>query len=212
MKRRTIRGILATVVALWVVALWALNVGAEENRAAESEMTHSPCITPDPDDPPIIPEDLYCHTPTPTPTPTPTKTPTPTPTRSATPTPTPTPSSSSASPSSSPTPTPTPSRTEPPDQTFNSSISIKYEGRAFSGAVSSRGSRCEGRRDVAVKKVKRGRDKVVKRVQTGRGGQWRARSQNAKGRYYAKAKATAFTGRDGAQIDCRGARSKTIRV
>ena len=208
MKRRTIRGILATVVALWVVALWALNVGAVEPQVPTRARTHTPCLTPAPPGtttPPACPPE-----PTPTPTPTPTRTPTPTPTRSTTPTPTP--SSSSASPTPTPTPTPTPSRTEPADQTFTSTISIEYEGRAFSGAVSSRGGRCEGRRDVAVKKVKRGRDKVVKRAQSGRGGQWRARSRNAEGRYYATVKATAFTGRDGAQINCRGGRSKTIRV
>lgn len=216
MKRRTTRGIFASVVAMWIVALWGLNVGAVENRFDASDVQN--CIT---DDTGELPTPLACPSPEETsasPSASGSKTATPTtrpssasPTGSSTASPK---GSSTASPtqSSSPTPTPSPSRTEPADKTYNSSVSIKYRGQAFNGHVGSRSKRCQGRRDVTVKKVKRGRDAKATQVQTGRGGDWRARSQNAEGKYYAKVKATAFTARDGSTINCRGARSRAISV
>lgn len=128
--------------------------------------------------------------------------PTPTASRSASPTPT-------ASRSSSPSPSGSPA----PRESHDSTVTISYSDRhgIFSGRVSSV-SKCESRRVVALRRVRKGADPFVFKDVTDSAGRWKIDESRANGRYYAKVSKRVFTEEDGTEVTCESARSRTIRA
>ena len=123
--------------------------------------------------------------------------------------------SDSATPSGSGSPSSTASPSGSPgpggQEEHRSRVTIRYTGLAFKGAVKSVG-KCEPRREVVVRKIRRGPDAVIGRDTTNSRGGWKVAERNAKpGRYYAKVLKRVFTQSD-VQITCKGARSDNERV
>ena len=78
--------------------------------------------------------------------------------------------------------------------------------RRFKGRVKSAVGKCERRRKVVLKKVRKGRDKTVGRDRSNRSGRYRIRKSDAKGRYYTKVKKARKS-----SVVCLGDKSKTVR-
>ena len=147
--------------------------------------------------------------------------PRPTATGTSTTTTSPSASPSSASPSSSPTttsPSPTqtasPTPTEPPPPVReDSTVSIRYNGRAFKGAVNSDDPRCERGRRVLLKKKRPGRDATVGSDRTNRRGAYSIPEPRANGTYYTVAtKKKTRVAADGSQTICTKSRSRNRNV
>jgi hypothetical protein len=217
MKRRSARAILIGVVVVWAVGLWMLNVGAAEVFGGSAAQA-TPCEITEP-----IPLPPGCEE-SPSPSPSDSQSTSPSRTTSSPTRTTSSPTSQSPSPSRSPSPSPsrttqspTPSSTQttppPPSlQEVDSRITIAHRREGFLGRVSSRNNRCERRRRVVLKRVKRGRDKTVSRDLTNRRGKWKIRMPNPRrGRYYATVNAKSFAGRNNRTIRCKRARSRRIR-
>jgi len=140
------------------------------------------------------------------PSPSPSNSPSPAASASASPSPS---ASATASPSPGPTLTPPP---PPENERATSTITFKYGAKERArGRVSSSDSRCEDRRNVVVKKVRRGRDKVVRRTFTDSSGAWKTGGTLAPGRYYAQAQRTQTTTSTGT-FTCVKARSEVRRI
>ena len=116
-------------------------------------------------------------------------------------------SSGSGSPSGTATPSGGPGGE---NEAHDSNVTIKRTTRGFSGLVKSVG-KCEPKREVVLRKLRKGADPVVGRDTTTAKGAWSVAVPNAKGRYYAKVLKRVFTQND-AQITCRGDRSRTVRA
>ena len=216
MKRRTTRGIFLAVLVMWVVALWGLSVGAvEQNRGASQIQLpdQQTCTT-------VGGKTIDPQTTCPTPSNTSAS-----PSRSSSsssrpPTSSPTGASptGSGSPSSTGTSSPTPSGSQPTTppppsiKEYNSSVTIRYRGGSFSGRVRSSSDRCEARRSIVVKHVKRGKDETFDNAKTDQAGTWQRRAARANGKFYAKVKKKTLSGRDNRTIVCKSARSRTITV
>jgi hypothetical protein len=112
-------------------------------------------------------------------------------------------SGGTASPSGSPTGPGGPEK-------HDSTITIDYGSDDFFGAVKS-ANKCEPRREVVVRKVRKGTDRIVGRDTTNSKGKWRTEVADAKGRYYAKVAKRIFT-QGSTRVECGAAKSKTIRV
>jgi hypothetical protein len=209
MRRRSARAILIAVIVVWAFGLWVLNVGAEEIFGRPlSLQTTCQVTTP-------VPIPPGCTVPSsPSPSPSPTRT-TASPTGGQTQSPRESPTQTgSPSPTRSPSPTASPSPTQSPTPTVQqqpSRISIAYRRRAFNGRVRS-SNRCEPRRRVVLKRVKRGRDQNVAQDLTNRTGRWKIRMPNPRrGRYYATVNVKTVTGPGNSRTRCRRARSRKIR-
>jgi hypothetical protein len=209
MRRRSARAILIAVIVVWAFGLWVLNVGAEEIFGRPlSLQTTCQVTTP-------VPIPPGCTVPSsPSPSPSPTRT-TASPTGGQTQSPRESPTQTgSPSPTRSPSPTASPSPTQSPTPTVQqqpSRISIAYRRRAFNGRVRS-SNRCEPRRRVVLKRVKRGRDQNVAQDLTNRTGRWKIRMPNPRpGRYYATVDVRRVTGPGDSRTRCRQARSRKIR-
>ncbi|MGH2808034.1 MAG: hypothetical protein ACRDKT_12255 [Actinomycetota bacterium] len=128
------------------------------------------------------------------------------------------------SPATTTTTSPAPSTTSPsPTETTGPPVSasetrftsFNYTRRGrnrFRGRIDSDFERCDRNRAINIKKVRRGRDRTVASARTDRRGRFQAFERRARGRYYAIARAKTITRRDGSQVDCLRARSRTIRV
>jgi hypothetical protein len=125
--------------------------------------------------------------------------------------------SSSAPPSGTPTSSPTSGGGGSVD--CSSKITIKFdpagpqEGSkaSFFGKVTSDSSTCIKGRNVVVKKDAR-RDKTVGTTVTNRKGVWRVPVRKAEGKYYAKTPARRIVEKDGTEVNCGAAKSKSIKV
>lgn len=112
----------------------------------------------------------------------------------------PEPSASGSPPGSSPSPT---ESEEPTEE--DSTVTIKYGNKKFSGAVKSDSAACERARDVSIKK-KGG--KVVGKDKTDARGKYSVRYPKPKGkRYFAK-----VAPKEAGGTTCNGAKSKTIKA
>lgn len=114
-------------------------------------------------------------------------------------------------PSESGTASPTGSPTGGPGgpEKHDSTITIRYGNDKFSGAVKS-ANKCKPKREVVVRKVRKGRDRIVGRDTTNKKGKWSDEVADAKGRYYAKVAKRVFT-QGSTRVECGGAKSKKIR-
>jgi hypothetical protein len=210
MRRRSAQAILIGVVIVWAIGLWVLNVGAREifNSPQHSQ---TPCTATV--GPVSLPPGCGGSA-SPSPSPSPTRgTASPTGGQTQSPRESPT-QTGSPSPTRSPSPTASPSPTQSPTPTVQqqpSKISIAYRRRAFNGRVRS-SNRCEPRRRVVLKRVKRGRDQNVAQDLTNRTGRWKIRMPNPRrGRYYATVNVKTVTGPGNSRTRCRRARSRKIR-
>ena len=97
-------------------------------------------------------------------------------------------------------------------ETAATDVSINRDRRHFRGQVTSEDDRCVSRRNVTLRKVRRGPDAGVGRTSTDDQGNWTIRKARARGRFYVKVARSSFTDLDGVQITCAAARSRTIRV
>jgi hypothetical protein len=88
-----------------------------------------------------------------------------------------------------------------------SRVSIK---RKFQGAIKSAVGKCKKGRKVAIKKVRKGRDKVVARDKTNKRGKYKVRKRKVHGRFYSVAKRKKITAKGGTVV-CKSGRSKTVR-
>jgi hypothetical protein len=141
--------------------------------------------------------------------PTPTRTPTPTPSETCD-IPIPVPpvcEEDSSSPSASPTPSASPSASA---EEHDSTISINYARTAFTGAVNS-AAKCEPKRKVIVRKVRKGPDTLIGKDTTDNKGKWSVAFEDPHGKYYAKVLKRVFTQLD-TEVTCNGAKSKVLRV
>lgn len=90
---------------------------------------------------------------------------------------------------------------------IRSRVSIR---KKFRGKVRSTVTTCRSGRKVAIKKVRKGRDKTIGHTRTHRAGTYRIRRSHAKGRFYTIAKRKRVSS-GGSSLLCKAARSKIVR-
>jgi hypothetical protein len=96
--------------------------------------------------------------------------------------------------------------------TFNSQISINFQGGTFSGRVNSSRAFCEVGRTVKLFKVRRARrDKLIGTATTNDSGRWSIQKRGADGRFYARVLQEDARDYPGVHR-CRGDVSRVIRV
>jgi hypothetical protein len=94
---------------------------------------------------------------------------------------------------------------------FNSSVSIDYDGTNFEGRVQSERDRCERGRTVSVFKVLDGPDRLIGTDETNDNGFYSVPKAGAQGRFYAQVAQEVFGGYGHRHV-CQGDTSGTIRV
>jgi hypothetical protein len=102
----------------------------------------------------------------------------------------------------------------------DSAVTIKYdppgpqEGAkaGFSGAVKSGSATCIKGRNVLVRRDAGRRDKTVGTAVTNKKGKWKLPVQKASGKYYASTPSRRVVEKDGTEVNCGAAKSKTIKV
>lgn len=95
-------------------------------------------------------------------------------------------------------------------ETHKSTISLTYNRTKFTGTVQS-DPKCESKRNVVVRRVKKGPDPLVGKDTTDSKGKYSVAEPNAKGKFYAKVLKRVFTQGD-TTITCGGAKSKVLKV
>ncbi len=196
MRRKTVRVLLISIAALWIMVSWALISGAIE---PSSKALAQPCI-----------EDVNCPTPSGT-TAQPSGTGTSRP-PGGSPTGSPSPSGQPSTPpgqmTGSPSPTDSPS---PSSDRARTRVTIDWRRGEFLGRVRSRVARCERGRRVILKRETRGEDVTEGTTKSNRRGGWQIAFKQPRGRFYAIAKAKTVTNAEGDTSRCRKGESKTIR-
>ncbi len=94
-----------------------------------------------------------------------------------------------------------------------SKVTIKESKKGFKGSVSSADENCIADRDVTVyKERKKKKDEKVASTSTDESGDWKAKVNDADGKYYATVSRSVYSDEYGALYECKKDSSDSVKV
>jgi hypothetical protein len=102
----------------------------------------------------------------------------------------------------------------PPPKIEPTQVSAPTHGSPFTGTVDSDKAKCEKKRKVTIKKVRKGKDRKIGSDRTNRFGIYRVghNRPHGDGRFYAKAKKKEFVNKAGRTVICKAGRSPSVKI